>query len=171
DKTSDSRGDLPKFDSLRALLDPRLNGRFRMRRMTREGPEGLVLSEIRARLRVDLDAVLVASDKLGTLLPSGAPFDELLRELPAGGVTLAPVRAVVLAQKAGLPVDYARPREGFVGLTLAAAVTRGSSATSAAVVDTKLDATLLADLCRALELEPSGDIDHADARGGRADAT
>jgi hypothetical protein len=157
--SADLGDDAPGLDTYRALLDESLRGRFRMRRITATGPEGLVVSEIRARLDADVERMVLATDAAGTVLASDLPFDELLRTLPAKGVTLAPVRAVVKARRAGRPVVYGIPREGLVGLTLAAALTHGSTKSSAAVLAALVTPALRDDLCRALELEPIGVAD------------
>jgi hypothetical protein len=78
---------------------------------------------------------------------------------PEGSTALAPVRAVVFARRSGAALRSPRPREGVVALTLAAAVTRGSGEAAAAVVASRLDAALLADLARTLEWEPAGPAD------------
>ena len=157
--TDDWGDDLPELDTCRALLDERLRGRVRLRRVTADGPEGLVLSEIRARLAVDLERMLLATDSAGTVLAFDLPFDELLRTLPPRSVTLAPVRAAVLARRAGRPIVWGIPREGLVGLTLAAAVTRGSSKEGAAALAALVEPPLRDEFCRALELEPVGVAD------------
>lgn len=157
--TDDLGEELPELDTCRALLDERLRGHVRIRRVTAEGPEGLVLSEIRARLAVDLERMVLSTDSGGTVLASDLKFDDLLRTLPARSVTLAPVRAVVKARRAGRPVVWGIPREGLIGLTLAAALTRGSSKESAAALAALVDRPLRDDLCRALELEPVGVAD------------
>ena len=157
---SDDRGDAPpELDTWRALLDERLRGALRMRRITDQGPEGLVLSEVRARLDVDVERMVLATDAAGTVLPSDLAFDELLRTLPAKGVTIAPVREAEKARHAGRPVEWTVPREGLVGLSLAAAVTRGSSKESTAVLAALVAPPLRDDLCRNLELEPGGVAD------------
>lgn len=157
--SADLGDDAPGLDTYRALLDEKLRGRFRARRITVAGPEGLVLSEIRARLDADVERMVLATDAAGTVLASDLPFDELLRTLPAKSVTIAPVRAVVKARRAGRPVVYGIPREGLVGLTLAAALTHGSTKASAAVLAALVAPNLRDDLCRALELEPVGVAD------------
>jgi hypothetical protein len=151
--------DLPELDSYRALLDETLRRHLRLRRITNEGPEGLVLSEIRARLHVDLERMLLSTDAAGTVLASDLPIDELLRTLPERSVTLAPVRAVVMARRAGLSIGYGVAREGLIGLTLAAALTHGSSAASEAVLRALVSPPLRDDLARTLELEPVGAAD------------
>jgi len=157
---SSDRGDAPpELDSWRALLDERLRSALRMRRITEQGPEGLVLSEVRNRLDVDLERMLLATDAAGTVLASDLAFDELLRTLPAKGVTVAPVREAVKARRAGRPIEWVVPKEGLVGLTLAAAVTRGSSKECAAALAALAAPPLRDDLCRELELEPVGVAD------------
>jgi len=153
--SGDGRLEPPGADSWRVLLDPKMKGRVRSRRVGAQYPEGLVWSEIRGRLAVDLDDLLAAAGADKTPLPPELPLQELLRRLPEGSAALAPVRAAVLARRAGAALRSPRPREGCVGLTLAAAVTRGSGEAAAAVVATRLDAALLADFARALELEPA----------------
>ncbi|HET6163388.1 MAG TPA: hypothetical protein VFG37_06945 [Planctomycetota bacterium] len=153
--SGDGRLEPPGADSWGVLLDPRMKGRVRSRRVAAANPEGLVWSEVRGRLAVDLDDLLVAAGADKTPLPPELPLAELLRRLPEGSAALAPVRAAVLARRTGAALRGPRPREGCVGLTLAAAVTRGSGEAAAAVVATRLDAALLADFARALELEPA----------------
>ena len=153
--SGDGRLEPPGADSWRVLLDPKMKGRVRSRRVGAQYPEGLVWSEIRGRLAVDLDDLLAAAGADKTPLPPELPLQELLRRLPEGSAALAPVRAAVLARRAGAALRSPRPREGCVGLTLAAAVTRGSGEAAAAVVATRFDAALLADFARALELEPA----------------
>ena len=152
--SGDGRLEPPGADSWRVLLDPKTKGRVRSRRVGAQNPEGLVWSEIRGRLAVDLDDLLAAAGADKTPLPPELPLEELLRRLPEGSAALAPARAAVLARRAGAALRSPRPREGCVGLTLAAAVTRGSGEAAAAVA-TRLDAALLADFARALELEPA----------------
>jgi len=125
--SGDGRLEPPGADSWRVLLDPKMKGRVRSRRVGAQYPEGLVWSEIRGRLAVDLDDLLAAAGADKTPLPPELPLQELLRRLPEGSAALAPVRAAVLARRAGAALRSPRPREGCVGLTLAAAVTRGSS--------------------------------------------
>jgi hypothetical protein len=155
----DGRLDPPGADSYRVLLDPRMKGRVRCRRISADNPEGLVWSEIRGRIDVDFDDLLAAAGADKTALPPDLPFEELLRRLPEGFAALAPVRAVVSARRSGAALRSPRPREGVVALTLAAAVTRGSGEAAAAVVASRLDAALLADLARTLEWEPAGPAD------------
>jgi len=133
--SGDGRLEPPGADSWGVLLDPRMKGRVRSRRVAAANPEGLVWSEVRGRLAVDLDDLLVAAGADKTPLPPELPLTELLRRLPEGSAALAPVRAAVLARRTGVALRGPRPREGCVGLTLAAAVTRGSGEAAAAVVD------------------------------------
>ncbi len=117
--------------SFRALADGDFGGRVRLRRPTAESTEGLLLGVVAATLGMDDDvwlrSLVLASDEAATLLPAGRSYRELLRQLPAGAVLLAPLRVATLVQREGGSLEWGRPEEGFVSFTLAAAPGREAS--------------------------------------------
>ncbi len=148
--------------SFRELAEGAFMGRVWLRRPTLESPEGLLLGAVAAELRLDeetwLKGLVLASDDNSTLQPAGRSLRELLRRLPPGMVTLAPVRAAVAAQGEGALVDWGRPAEGFVAFELAAAVSREASGAARAWFDARFEPVLAAGVVAALDLEPLGPL-------------
>jgi hypothetical protein len=151
------------IDSFERLTAPELAGRIHLRSVTDDSSEGLLLAELAARLELDAESglprLVLASYDAGTIVSATTSLDALLRTLPPGGVTIAPVRAAVLARRAGLAVTFAPPREGFLSLSLAAAITSGSRDAVRAWFAERFERDVAPRIVRALELEPPGTPD------------
>ncbi len=150
--------DAPELESFEQLLQPELRGRVRLRRVTFESDEGLILGELASRLgwtsEAKLVRLVVASDEAGTLLDATTSHDALLAALPGGTATIAPVRAAVRARRLDVPLSFPLPREGFLALELAAAPARGASPEFRRWLDERFAAAVAPTLRRELELEP-----------------
>jgi hypothetical protein len=149
-----------EVDSFASLWSDDWRGHVRIRRVTADSSEGLVLGELALTLDLLGSSVLpqlvLASDRDDALAPSSQSFDRLLEGLPAGTATIVPVRSAARARRAGLPVSWTKPKEGFVVLELGAALTRGSSRAAVDWFARRFASDVAPTLRRELELEPVG---------------
>ena len=149
-------------DSFAGLLDPTIRARAILRRLTEDSSEGLVLGELARRAgRVEDESLrdyVLVSEESGSARSKSASFDRLLAGLPGGAVTLVPLRSAERARRAGLPIGWTLPREGFPQLELAAGLTDGSAPELVRWFDEQFEREVAPQLCGALELEPDGPL-------------
>jgi len=156
--------ELPEIDSWESLLHQDLRGRIRLRRPTRDSTEGLILGAIASHLDLvgdganELPRLVLASYEAGTIEGGSSSLDGIVRGLPPGSVTIAPVRTAVLARRTKVKVSFAAPREGWFAVELAVAVTADTGPELRRWLEQRFVPALAARLVDALELEPAGTL-------------
>lgn len=146
-----------RVDSYRDLYGDELRGKLLLRRADSRAPEGLILGQIALATNLgghELDRLSRALAGTDTLLPAEG-FPGLLRRLPPGLLTLAPVREVVRLRAEGVAVTFELPDEGLFSLERSVARTVGSSAASAALLQKLCEGPVYSKICRRLDLEPA----------------